>query len=75
MIKSRKLLLTIMAVFSLIIIYALIGCSSDDSNNCDCNAQFGNIKTGKYMYQQTDCDRTPPSEDWVFIKCVDKPDY
>lgn len=52
-----------------------ISCSSDDTENCDCKGQFGNVNTGEIMYQQTDCDRTPPSEDWIFIKCVDKPDY
>lgn len=73
--KSRKILLNILAIFSLIVIYALIGCSSDDSDNCECKGQFGNTETGEYMYQQTDCDRTPPASEWVFIKCVDKPDY
>jgi len=74
--RSNKILLTIMALLSLIVLFALTGCSSEEENdNCECLGQFGNTETGEYTYQQTDCERTPPSEEWVFIKCVDKPDY
>lgn len=53
----------------------ILGCTTDDSKDCECLGKFGNTETGEYTYQQTDCERTPPSEKWVFIKCVDKPDY
>lgn len=73
--KSHKLLLTILAIFCLIVCFSLFGCSQDDTDNCECLGQFGNTETGDYIYQDTDCERTPPTQEYVFIKCVDKPDY
>lgn len=73
--RSRKILLTIMALFSLIVLFALTSCSSEETDNCECNGKFGNTRTGEIIHLQTDCEKTPPTEEWVFIECVDKPDY
>lgn len=54
----------------------ILGCSADDSKDCECLGKFGNTKTGETVTIETDCDKTPPTEDWVFLDCINEtPDY
>lgn len=50
----------------------LFGCTSDETEDCECLGKFGNTKTGETLTQRTDCDKTPPSEDWIFLDCINE---
>lgn len=51
----------------------LFGCTAE-KESCNCEGQFVNIETAEYIHQPTDCDRLPP-EGYVFVKCLNGPDY
>ncbi len=63
-----------MKTILLLLLVAITGasCSDDDKKNCDCIGEFYNEDTGQTEFVETDCDRTPPSEGFVFVQCVDE---
>lgn len=62
-----------MKTLLLLMLFCVIGTScSDDERDCACLGEFYNADTGETEYVDTDCDRTPPGEGFVFIGCVDE---
>lgn len=62
----------IMILFVLITLF--LGCSAEKECKT-CQAQFINVNTGETINAEADCNRVPPSEGFVFVKCLDNPGY
>lgn len=72
--KTKTILNCILLIVFAFIIYCCVSCTKEDE--CEtCTAEFINVNTGETIHAEADCDRVPPESGFVFVKCIDNPDY
>lgn len=64
-------------LFAVIVIAIGLLCfSCSNESECEtCIAEFINVNTGETIHAEADCDRVPPESGFVFVRCMDNPDY
>lgn len=74
--NKQVILFRIAYTFMAILFFSITSCSTDEDNECMCNAQYHNEYDNTYKYELQPCDEVKMIDgDFYFVKCVDKPDY